>query len=148
VVAGKVAAAKASNSKRKGAGGDNYFEDPSLPGSTAGVPSGVGASAAGLGPYHAAGTSATKRGLLNAGAAGRAGPYSTDDRRLYLASPEEILRFRAAVEYLLPEDVRVEDFRRCFEDGRFRTSVCPLPLPTMQQMASPRPGDLNRESSG
>jgi hypothetical protein len=42
----------------------------------------------------------------------------------------------------------VEDFRRCFEEGRFRTSVCPLPLPTMQQMASPRPGDLNREGSG
>lgn len=84
------------------------------------------------------------------GSANRGAHYSAaDDRRLYLASPEEILRYRAGVEYILPENLRVENLRRCCEDGRFKTSLCPLPLPTMQDMASPRnkPGEVKRESS-
>jgi hypothetical protein len=64
-------------------------------------------------------------------------PTEREDKRLYFATPEEILRYRASVEYVLPEDVTVEDYRRCFEDGRFRTSVCPLPLPTIENLASP-----------
>jgi hypothetical protein len=64
-------------------------------------------------------------------------PTEREDKRLYFATPEEILRYRASVEYVLPEDVTVDDYRRCFEDGRFRTSVCPLPLPSMESLSSP-----------
>lgn len=60
-----------------------------------------------------------------------------NDKNSHLASAEEILRFRAAVEYLLPEDVTTEDYRRCFEEGRFKTSLCPLPLPPMDCIPSP-----------
>lgn len=55
-----------------------------------------------------------------------------EDKRLYYATPEELLRYRAGVEYVLPEDVTLEDFKNCVEEGKFKTSRCPLPLPTLQ----------------
>lgn len=48
------------------------------------------------------------------------------------------MRFRANVEYVLPEDVTLEDFKNCVEEGKFKTSRCPLPLPTLRsESASP-----------
>lgn len=58
-----------------------------------------------------------------------------EDKRLYYATPDEMLRYRAGVEYVLPEDVTLEDFKNCVEEGKFKTSRCPLPLPTLQSEA-------------
>jgi len=66
-----------------------------------------------------------------------------EDKRLYYATPDELLRYRAGVEYVLPEDVSLEDFKNCVEEGKFKTSRCPLPLPTLQsEMESPSKAPL------
>lgn len=135
------------SSGSKGGGGKRKASTPSIPNADGLFDplTSLGASPPGQGL-----PAPTRKGGHGGPGRGGPGPYSAaDDRRLYLASPEEILRYRAGVEYILPENLRVENLRRCCEDGRFKTSLCPLPLPTMQDMASPRhkPGEVKRESS-
>ena len=62
-----------------------------------------------------------------------------EDRRLYFATAEDILRFRSNVEYVLPEDLTVEDYKNCVQEGKFLTSLCPLPLPSMDGEDKSRP---------
>lgn len=61
-----------------------------------------------------------------------------EDRRLYFATAEDILRFRADVEYVLPEDLTVEDLKSCVQEGKFHASMCPLPLPSLDSASTGR----------
>ena len=127
---GKSGSSK-SNSKRRHSAGEGLDVTPSLV--AAAGPS--GAPSAYYVPGQRRGTFLPTSSSLRAW--GSAGGGGRDDKNSHLASAEEILLFRAAVEYLLPEDVSVEDYKRCFEEGRFKTSLCPLPLPPMDCMPSP-----------
>ena len=72
-----------------------------------------------------------------------AGQKERDEKRAQLMAAEAMLRYRAEVEYVLPEDLSVDDIKRCFEDGKFHTSLCPLPLPSLSVMGSPTRPDAS-----
>ncbi len=105
---------------------DNYFDDSS-----------IGASSS----SNALCIPGSRKGsFIPVGAAAHNGTYNQtfdwEDKRIMYASPEEMLQYRANVEYVLLEDVTLEDFKNCVVEGKFKPSRCPLPLPTLQSEAS------------
>lgn len=117
---------RARKSLSANADGDNYFDDTSV-----GAASGNNAFCI-PGPR--------KGNFIPVGSAAHNGTYNQgfdwEDKRIMYASPEEMLQYRANVEYVLLEDVTLEDFKNCVVEGKFKPSRCPLPLPTLQSEPS------------